>query len=88
MRKIVSRRAERQKGVNTVVGTIILIAGTFLIASVSLGYVLGISQMQIKHFTITSLNLYSGTASTRGGGSVCTGTAVLLVTFNNPGSAV
>jgi flagellin-like protein len=71
----------RRKAVTPVIATIILIAGTLVLALVVGAYTFGLFGSNVKTITLSSATLYGG--STYSGG---TATSSLSIALNNPGS--
>jgi flagellin-like protein len=81
MNKLIFRN--RKKGVTPVIATIILIAGTLVLALVVGAYTFGLFGSNVKTVTLTSATLYGGI--TANGSNAAT--ASLTFSLNNPGSA-
>jgi flagellin-like protein len=78
-------RGSSKKGITPVIATIILIAGTLVLALVVGAYTFGLFGTNVKNVELTAGNLSSGpNASTVN--NVCAG-ANFAMTFNNPGGA-
>jgi flagellin-like protein len=75
-----------KKGVTPVIATIILIAGTLVLALVVGAYTFGLFGSNVKTVTLSSATLYGGTMVAAIG---TTGSGATYMTFslNNPGSA-
>lgn len=73
----------RKKGVTPVIATIILIAGTLVLALVVGAYTFGLFGSNVKTVTLSSGTLYGGVTAS---GTVAA-TSSLTVSLNNPGSA-
>src|SRR6202035_913415 len=76
-------RATKKKGVTPVIATIILIAGTLVLALVVGAYTFGLFGSNVKTVTLSSATLYGGLTAT---GSAAA-TSSLTIALNNPGSA-
>jgi len=76
-----------KKGVTPVIATIILIAGTLVLALVVGAYTFGLFGSNVKTVTLSSATLYGGTeALTLGVGNVTASTTYMAFALNNPGS--
>ena len=82
MNKLNFRRSK--KGITPVIATIILIAGTLVLALVVGAYTFGLFGSNVKNVQLTAANLSSGVVAAANTGGVCTG-ANFAMTFNNPG---
>jgi len=71
-----------KRGVTPVIATIILIAGTLVLALVVGAYTFGLFGSNVKTVTLSSATLYGGTAAS----SAAVGTSSLTFSLNNPGS--
>jgi flagellin-like protein len=78
-------RASR-KAVTPVIATIILIAGTLVLALVVGAYTFGLFGSNVKTITLSSATLYGGIESAARGGSL-SGSSYMTFSLNNPGSA-
>jgi flagellin-like protein len=74
----------RKKGITPVIATIILIAGTLVLALVVGAYTFGLFGSNVKTVTTSSLIINSGIAAVPSTTQSCSG-ANLAVTMNNPG---
>ncbi|MHB2036550.1 MAG: archaellin/type IV pilin N-terminal domain-containing protein [Nitrososphaerales archaeon] len=72
-----------KRGVTPVIATIILIAGTLVLALVVGAYTFGLFGSNVKTVTLSSATLYGGLSATAAKNS----TSSLTVALNNPGSA-
>jgi flagellin-like protein len=72
----------RKKGITPVIATIILIAGTLVLALVVGAYTFGLFGSNVKTITLTSGNLAAGVT----GSSTVAATAYLTMSLNNPGA--
>ncbi len=73
----------RRKAVTPVIATIILIAGTLVLALVVGAYTFGLFGSNVKTVTLSSGTLYGGVSSD----PATTATSSLTLSLNNPGSA-
>jgi FlaG/FlaF family flagellin (archaellin) len=73
----------RKEAVTPVIATIILIAGTLVLALVVGAYTFGLFGSNVKTVTLSSGTLYGGVSAD----PVTTATASLTLSLNNPGSA-
>jgi flagellin-like protein len=73
-----------KKGVTPVIATIILIAGTLVLALVVGAYTFGLFGSNVKTVTLSSATLYGGTELATSG---TPGTSYITFSLNNPGSA-
>ena len=81
------RMKNSKRGVTPVIATIILIAGTLVLALVVGAYTFGLFGANVKTIQLTSGLLNSGSAAVVSvGAGVCSG-ANFALTFNNPGGA-
>jgi flagellin-like protein len=71
-----------KKGVTPVIATIILIAGTLVLALVVGAYTFGLFGSNVKTVTLSSATLYGGTELLTG-----EGTSYISFSLNNPGSS-
>jgi flagellin-like protein len=72
-----------KKGVTPVIATIILIAGTLVLALVVGAYTFGLFGSNVKTVTLSSATLYGGVSAT----GTLAATSSLTIALNNPGSA-
>ncbi len=79
---IISQRRSK-RGVTPVIATIILIAGTLVLALVVGAYTFGLFGSNVKTVTLSSATLYGGTTAT----GAAAATSSLTIALNNPGSA-
>jgi flagellin-like protein len=77
-------RSNSKKGITPVIATIILIAGTLVLALVVGAYTFGLFGTNVKNVELTAANLSSGPTTVSG---ASTGGANFAMTFNNPGGA-
>jgi len=77
------RMKNSKRGVTPVIATIILIAGTLVLALVVGAYTFGLFGSNVKTVTLASATLYGGVVAGTGANS----TSSLVVALNNPGSA-
>jgi flagellin-like protein len=77
-------RESSKKGITPVIATIILIAGTLVLALVVGAYTFGLFGTNVKNVQLTAANLSSGPFITGSGSAACAG-ANFAMTFNNPG---
>src|SRR5579875_2611303 len=82
MNKTNLRLRNSKKGITPVIATIILIAGTLVLALVVGAYTFGLFGSNVKTVTLASATLYGGVSAT--GNSAATSS--LTVALNNPGS--
>jgi flagellin-like protein len=75
--------AYARRGVTPVIATIILIAGTLVLALVVGAYTFGLFGSNVKTVTLSSGTLFGGKSATASQGGI----ANLVVSLNNPGSA-
>jgi flagellin-like protein len=75
-----------KRGVTPVIATIILIAGTLVLALVVGAYTFGLFGTNVKNVQLTAANLSSGPDATTSTTAACSG-ANFAMTFNNPGGA-
>jgi len=75
-----------KKGVTPVIATIILIAGTLVLALVVGAYTFGLFGSNVKTVTLSSATLYGGTEVVAIGPPAGT-SAYIVFSLNNPGSA-
>ena len=73
----------KKKAVTPVIATIILIAGTLVLALVVGAYTFGLFGSNVKTVTLSSATLYGGVSAD----PVTTATSSLTLSLNNPGSA-
>ena len=76
-------RGNSKKGVTPVIATIILIAGTLVLALVVGAYTFGLFGSNVKTVTLSSGTLYGGVTAS----SSVVPTSSLTISLNNPGSA-
>jgi flagellin-like protein len=76
-------RGRSKKGVTPVIATIILIAGTLVLALVVGAYTFGLFGSNVKTVTLSSATLYGGVTAS----SSVAATSSLTLAINNPGSA-
>lgn len=76
-------RGKSKKGVTPVIATIILIAGTLVLALVVGAYTFGLFGSNVKTVTLSSATLYGGQADPSAG----QGGSYVTFSLNNPGSA-
>ena len=83
------RMKNSKKGVTPVIATIILIAGTLVLALVVGAYTFGLFGSNVKTVTLSSATLYGGVANEEGLGASTTLNSTSYMTFslNNPGSS-
>ncbi|MHB8565870.1 MAG: archaellin/type IV pilin N-terminal domain-containing protein [Nitrososphaerales archaeon] len=86
MNKANLRLKNSKKGITPVIATIILIAGTLVLALVVGAYTFGLFGSNVKTIQLTSATLYGGTLSATGA-AACAGTATEQISLNNPGSS-
>jgi len=72
-----------KKGVTPVIATIILIAGTLVLALVVGAYTFGLFGSNVKTVTLSSATLYGGVTAS----ASATATSSITISLNNPGSA-
>jgi len=72
-----------KKGVTPVIATIILIAGTLVLALVVGAYTFGLFGSNVKTVTLSSATLYGGVSATASSAA----TSSITISLNNPGSA-
>ncbi len=84
MNTSILRMKSGKKGVTPVIATIILIAGTLVLALVVGAYTFGLFGSNVKTVTLSSATLYGGVSQTTGGQVA---TSSLTLSLNNPGSA-
>ena len=77
------RMSNRKRGVTPVIATIILIAGTLVLALVVGAYTFGLFGSNVKTVTLSSATLYGGVSAT----AAVAATSSLVFALNNPGSA-
>jgi flagellin-like protein len=77
------RMKNSKKGVTPVIATIILIAGTLVLALVVGAYTFGLFGSNVKTVTLSSATLYGGASAT----GALIATSNLVFSLNNPGSA-
>src|SRR5579864_7571006 len=77
------RMKTSKKGVTPVIATIILIAGTLVLALVVGAYTFGLFGSNVKTVTLASATLYGGIAAYQAG----LATSSITFSLNNPGSA-
>ena len=75
----------RKLAVTPVIATIILIAGTLVLALVVGAYTFGLFGSNVKTVTLSSATLYGGTELLASG--TPTGTSYIVFSLNNPGSS-
>jgi flagellin-like protein len=75
-----------KKGVTPVIATIILIAGTLVLALVVGAYTFGLFGSNVKTVTLSSATLYGGTEPLAIGNPPATGATYMTFSLNNPGS--
>ncbi|MDH2902271.1 MAG: hypothetical protein PXY39_15010 [archaeon] len=73
----------RKKGITPVIATIILIAGTLVLALVVGAYTFGLFGSNVKTITLTSANLAAGVT---GNDTTVAPTSYLTMSLNNPGA--
>ena len=73
----------RKKGVTPVIATIILIAGTLVLALVVGAYTFGLFGSNVKTVTLSSATLYGGVTAS----AAIAATSSITLSLNNPGSA-
>jgi flagellin-like protein len=83
MNKLNVRGRSNKKGVTPVIATIILIAGTLVLALVVGAYTFGLFGSNVKTVTLSSGTLYGGVTAS----SSVPATSSLTISLNNPGSA-
>ncbi len=76
-------RMSKKRAVTPVIATIILIAGTLVLALVVGAYTFGLFGSNVKTVTLSSATLYGGLSAT----GTLVATSSLTVALNNPGSA-
>ena len=76
-----------KKGITPVIATIILIAGTLVLALVVGAYTFGLFGANVKTITLSSGTLFSGSSAAITAGTCPAGVPQLEVSLNNPGSA-
>ena len=76
------RMKNSKKGVTPVIATIILIAGTLVLALVVGAYTFGLFGSNVKTVTFSSATLYGGVAAS----TTVVSTSSLTMSLNNPGS--
>ena len=79
-------RGSSKKGVTPVIATIILIAGTLVLALVVGAYTFGLFGSNVKTVTLSSATLYGGTEGSSLG-IPAPGSTYITFSLNNPGSA-
>ena len=77
------RMKSSKKGVTPVIATIILIAGTLVLALVVGAYTFGLFGSNVKTVTLSSATLYGGVDAT----ALLAPTSSMTFSLNNPGSA-
>jgi len=77
------RMKSSKKGVTPVIATIILIAGTLVLALVVGAYTFGLFGSNVKTVTLSSATLYGGVTAS----ATIVATSSLTISLNNPGSA-
>ena len=77
------RMKSSKKGVTPVIATIILIAGTLVLALVVGAYTFGLFGSNVKTVTLSSATLYGGVTAY----TATAATSSLTMSLNNPGSA-
>jgi flagellin-like protein len=85
MNKLHVRRSSK-KGITPVIATIILIAGTLVLALVVGAYTFGLFGTNVKNVQLTAANLSSGPNVVASTTTPCAG-ANFAMTFNNPGGS-
>ena len=75
-----------KRGVTPVIATIILIAGTLVLALVVGAYTFGLFGSNVKTVTLTSGNLFAGTMSGSAGTANATGSPYISMALNDPGT--
>jgi flagellin-like protein len=80
------RMKSSKKGVTPVIATIILIAGTLVLALVVGAYTFGLFGSNVKTVTLSSATLYGGTENAAVG-AVSASSSYVTFSLNNPGSA-
>ena len=75
-----------KKGVTPVIATIILIAGTLVLALVVGAYTFGLFGSNVKTVTLSSATLYGGTEQASTGLPIASGATYMTFALNNPGS--
>ncbi len=83
------RMKNSKKGVTPVIATIILIAGTLVLALVVGAYTFGLFGSNVKTVTLSSATLYGGVANEKGyiTGTTLNSTSYIVFSLNNPGSS-
>jgi flagellin-like protein len=76
-----------KKGVTPVIATIILIAGTLVLALVVGAYTFGLFGSNVKTVTLSSATLYGGNEPIAIGNPPASGATYMTFALNNPGSA-
>jgi flagellin-like protein len=76
-----------KKGVTPVIATIILIAGTLVLALVVGAYTFGLFGSNVKTVTLSSATLYGGTEPAAIGNPPSGAATYMTFSLNNPGSA-
>jgi len=82
------RMKSSKRGVTPVIATIILIAGTLVLALVVGAYTFGLFGSNVKTITLTSGNLFAGSLGTITTTLACptTGQSYITMSLNNPGA--
>src|SRR5580698_3322004 len=83
MNTSILRMKSSKKGVTPVIATIILIAGTLVLALVVGAYTFGLFGSNVKTVTLSSATLYGGVTAS----AATAPTSSLTFSLNNPGSA-
>jgi len=83
MNTSILRMKGSKKGVTPVIATIILIAGTLVLALVVGAYTFGLFGSNVKTVTLSSATLYGGVSAT----AAQAATSSITISLNNPGSA-
>jgi flagellin-like protein len=76
-------KRSRRRAVTPVIATIILIAGTLVLALVVGAYTFGLFGSNVKTVTLSSATLYGGVTAD----AITTASSSLTLSLNNPGSA-
>ncbi|MDG6904894.1 MAG: hypothetical protein JRN20_03815 [Nitrososphaerota archaeon] len=80
------RMKNSKKGVTPVIATIILIAGTLVLALVVGAYTFGLFGSNVKTVTLSSATLYGGVTNSTDTTTAGLGTSYMTFSLNNPGS--
>src|SRR5271166_2643507 len=83
MNTSILRMKSSKKGVTPVIATIILIAGTLVLALVVGAYTFGLFGSNVKTVTLSSATLYGGVTAS----AAIAATSSITLSLNNPGSA-